>query len=447
MNREERPLPTMVFDVWSASDPPPGFAERVLSQLAPQPPPLRSRWRTAAMVLVGAAVALALVVLAHPLLPASGEHRASARQTVLLATRGLAVLEPDAEIVWEKRLRSVHVRQTYGAVFYRVERGGPFVVETPAGRIAVTGTCFRVEVETMHERTRTIVGTAVGAALGALITVTVYEGQVALAHRHNVLSLSAGEVGQAASYGVPRRVDSPLPSSASTVESPFQGARLPEATAARAVAPRTAALEAELETLRRSMAEDEERRRAADKWPARSKEDLLAMAKRCEVRYDMPPSAWNLGHTVDERRAAELGFSDDERRAVNQALHEEGIRLVEPLRALYIETTGNADAAAALEPFTLQQEIMAKASPETLALARQRISHERAGLVTPGDPSQGTPVERALRLLSTAGDEWERRLAVIVGVERAAKLRTPNRLFGRWRIEGCPGQGGRQGGD
>ena len=47
-------------------------------------------------------------------------------------------------------------------MFYRVEPGGPFVVETPYGQITVRGTCFRVEVMQMKVSRQTWIG---GAAI------------------------------------------------------------------------------------------------------------------------------------------------------------------------------------------------------------------------------------------------------------------------------------------
>lgn len=433
-------LPRKIFEMWRRSEPPPEFAERVLHALgAATAAPVRRRvWPKA---LAATAAVVVLIGLGAPLFPASGEHRAATRQTVRVGAH-VAVLEPGAELAWSKGLRAVRVRQRRGSVFYRVERGGAFVVETPAGRVTVAGTCFRVEVKPVHDRKQIAAGAAMGAVLAATVTVLVYEGTVAVANRGNEVSLATGEAAEVDEAGEVRRTEVHRRPEENPEREAASGGANPALAASR-----VAALEAELARLRRSLSEEEERRRAEDGWRPRSRDDRLAIAKRCEVRYDLPPSAWNLGHTVDERRAAELGLAEDERRRVNEALHEEGIRLVEALRTLYVDLTGNVAGVATLEPFTLQQEILSKANAGDLALARQRVAREQAGLVPPGDATTGTPVERALRLLVRAGDDWERRLASILGAGRAAELRSPNRLFARWRTQGCPGEEGSAGSD
>src|SRR5262249_53158704 len=91
-----------------------------------------------------------------------------------------------------------------GNVFYRVERGGPFVVATAAGSVTVLGTCFRVEVQEMK---KTWIAGATGAAVSAALLVTVYEGRVLLAKSHGSLELGAGEHGHAAAGAAPTHTE------------------------------------------------------------------------------------------------------------------------------------------------------------------------------------------------------------------------------------------------
>ncbi len=84
---------------------------------------------------------------------------------------------------------------------------GPFVVHTPAGVVRVTGTCFRVEVSDMKLINRqNLSGAAVGAALGAAVVVTVYEGRVLLARDKGggEVELRPGQSAQMTAGGVQR---------------------------------------------------------------------------------------------------------------------------------------------------------------------------------------------------------------------------------------------------
>ena len=159
--------------------PPAGFADRVVDAID-APAARAPRWPFA----VAAAAVLALFVGLSPLtLPSSGDLKADARTSVQIGGRGDAVLEAGAQIAHTvSLLGEVRVEQRAGSVFYRVERGGQFTVDTPAGSVHVRGTCFRVEVPmsvTQVSQTKSkIISAAVGAVLASAVVVTVYEGKV-----------------------------------------------------------------------------------------------------------------------------------------------------------------------------------------------------------------------------------------------------------------------------
>src|SRR5688572_26931292 len=151
---EERAL-----GAWQVPAPPSGFAERVLAERVPpelsaeQTPtaakpaagaPLRQALVAAGLVL---AVGLGLRTVLQEYGPAAGEVTATTRVTVPLLDRGVAVLEPGAQLSWQvSEGGPARLEQRAGKIFYRVEPGAPFVVSTDAGTVSVLGTCFGLEL-------------------------------------------------------------------------------------------------------------------------------------------------------------------------------------------------------------------------------------------------------------------------------------------------------------
>ena len=136
-----------------------------------------------------------------------GDRQPSAQETIRLQNRAVLVAEAGARLRWRAGPEdAVLVEQNAGEVFYRVN-AGRFLVETPFGVVRVTGTCFRVEVNDMKLINRqSVSGAAIGAALGAAVVVTVYEGQVLLAKGRNQVALGAGQTGQITATGSPERL-------------------------------------------------------------------------------------------------------------------------------------------------------------------------------------------------------------------------------------------------
>jgi hypothetical protein len=103
----------------------------------------------------------------------------------------------------------IEVQQGRGAVTYRVAPGARLRVQTEHGSVAALGTVFRVVVaerdETGEEamKKRWAIAGA-GAALGALLFVSVEQGSVRLSKGDNELMLSAGQSGSIGSDGIPR---------------------------------------------------------------------------------------------------------------------------------------------------------------------------------------------------------------------------------------------------
>lgn len=157
---------------------------------------------SAVIIAVASAAVIAFAMLGGPKAPeVSGSVRATARETVTLGTRGVAVAEPGAAFGWKVvGAGNATVDQTAGSVFYRVERGGPFVVSTPAGDVTVTGTCFTVEIRQPSGQTLT------GAAISATVLVTVHEGRVLFANDNGNTEIAAGQTAVAGSDRSPQLV-------------------------------------------------------------------------------------------------------------------------------------------------------------------------------------------------------------------------------------------------
>lgn len=224
MSHQDEPvLDPAQADAWTAQQPPDDFADRVMNAAMsagglPAAPPFPRR-RIAMAAALGALTALAAVALLQVTPPAAdqaarGTVAARGRMSVPLGHRAVAVAEDGAQVSYEVDADgAAQVTQTRGQVFYRVDHGEPFVVHTPAGSVEVLGTCFDVNVTQQEQNmdrskvSAAAVAGVVGAALGAAVMVTVYEGRVALANGGGKVTVEAGQRGQANAHSAPRVVD------------------------------------------------------------------------------------------------------------------------------------------------------------------------------------------------------------------------------------------------
>jgi hypothetical protein len=352
--------------------------------------------------------------------PDEGAHVASAREELALDGRGVAVLEAGSVLRWMRDGGGTHWRQERGNVFYRVDRGGAFRLGTPAGDVSVLGTCFRVEVDPMKLERQGKIGFVAGAALSAVVAVTVYEGHVRLANGQGQVELGAGEHGLLAD-GTPARLPATAPPPAATVPPRLVNASPPMVTAELHELREQVAAQAE--ELARLKADRERQHGPAGPYVEVSKEELLARAARCELRYEIPRVLEAQPWTISENSARELGLSDTEREAMNETFAEVHASAAAQLRALYVEAGGDAQTAGKLTGQSLMGEIVQKLPRGEMQAARTRLSQERAGLVPPAAEAERTLVERVLRLMSGLGEQVERRLGERIGTERAHGLR------------------------
>src|SRR5262245_35490491 len=134
---DEEGIDKELLDAWEVPAPPADLADRVLDALrarAGSAPPPRRRWPwPAAAGTVTAAAAALLLILRGGGGESAGASTPTARETVRIGDRAVAVAEAGATLSWRiGKDGATRVEQPAGDIFYRVERGGPFVVATPA---------------------------------------------------------------------------------------------------------------------------------------------------------------------------------------------------------------------------------------------------------------------------------------------------------------------------
>jgi hypothetical protein len=430
--------------------PPEAFAEAVLSareeipKVEDEP---AGRWslpigtRGAVVILAVAAVVMMLMWRSRPQFPgATGTVVTAARQTLKLGHRGVAVAEAGASLAWEIAASgAATVTQDDGNVFYRVEKGGPFAVRTPRGTVEVRGTSFRVEVDMVRKSKQGVVGAAVGAAVAAAVVVTVYEGKVVFSEPKDGATVTA-EVGPGEVLS--RGVDEKHRGESLVLEAPASDATREE------LLTRDESQRQEIRKLREKLAAIQEqgvrvrevRKPDGESSLSPSSDTLKAWAKECRVHFDMPPPSRHLGEPpLPDRIVEDMGLSAAEVEAVRKAMGSVQDAFALEVRELYLEATGNTDAADELSPESMANEIRDKSDPHDEARARARIARERAGLSkAPADLSKLSLMERYYRLLAGVGDAAENAIAEVLGAKRARDIRAKNDGWGRqMQMAGC----------
>jgi hypothetical protein len=453
------------LDAWEPMEPPSGFADRVLASrdvrndddapdVATRKAP--SRVLTVSAVVVGIACVGALAIgltRSDERSATSGTLDSTQRETVALGHRGVAVVEPGARVQWKVAGNgATEIQQDSGNVFYRVDRGGAFEVDTPAGRVDVTGTCFRVEVNPM--RKQTLIGAGVGAALAATLVVTVYEGRLLFANDSGKAEAKAGETIVVGSETAPTVVKTEAdPDDVADIIAPAPADDITrDDLLVRDEQQRKeiAALKSKMKKMQHRVADGSAKKvkrggpRTHDEdgrpWFDPSPEALKEFAEECRVRYDTPPVTGMKPMQFGPERGGELGLTAEELSALNQVMTAMHAAWRDRIRDLYIEATGDNAGADQLSSQAMQQEINDKGAEGEMPRVQKLIAWERAGMVEPpADWSSASPVERFYRMLSQLGDEMQVALGDRIGAERAKFLREKNGGWGR-RMEyaGCP---------
>jgi len=453
------------LEAWEAPAAPGGFVERVMAREARTV----KRARLGRVLALAAAALLAIGGAAWWLSRGEaivGSITAEARTSQRLGDRGVAVIEPGAALTWSIESAGVaELDQPRGAIFYRVDRGEAFTVRVPAGEVRVRGTCFEVEVMDMATWRAAAGGAVVGAAVSALVVVTVYEGKVEVARGGEVRVVAPGEratLGDGIAVEPVRQerggasAMSPMPAGALAAGEPAEGEAAGRGDAKRTTTTEGAgaelvalrrdneALRAELAGLRVRAAEADALREAHKTYDI-GQAELDRMAERCELRWDS--IGYRLGDPprVPREEAEAFDLSDEQLAALDARLAAENERLVQTIRQAYVEVTGDDPAAIqAVAPEALFSEVQDKTPIEERQRIFRSLAQERARGVEP-DVSAArldelSPAERMFRVITSSGDRLEAALGEVVGPEVARQMRDARRGFGdRHRSSyGCP---------
>ena len=443
MNDEE--LTQHVLEAWPASEPPPDFADRVLQRESTAPRAAANvprRWWMAAVAML---VVLAGWGAARFPRVTSGERTISARETIALGRRGLAVAEPGAHLAWHiSNSGHAEIAQPTGAVFYRVEPGGPFVVTTPAGNVTVTGTCFRVEIEPMRNITERGVSALAGAALASAVLVTVYEGHVRVdktGAAPATVELGAGEQARIDVHPPEaNRTRENASAPALSVHSTNRGATTPpslEQLEAQNVAQQARIAELEKKVAQLEPSDAFNPAGPFGKVRGFSPEELKSFATSCELHMGLPEFGLN-PPTLRGVDADRLAISASERDAIDSILSKQNAAFLQSLTSLYVSVTGDKAGAGQLDVPAMVNEIEAKSRQDELAAARREISQENAGLAkAPADLSGEPAATRLYRLMNGADSNVSQALTDSLGAAEAKRVQDsvlPRLMV----VGGCP---------
>lgn len=465
MSHDEHPLTADERAKWPTLEPPNHFAtsvatawehERRTAVDEHRPGTMRVHW------LIPATLAAALVLLMwapwrSALTPANGERRFTERTSVALSERAVVVGEPGAKLEWQiDRAGEARIDQHAGAVFYRVNPGPSFEVTTPHGNVNVTGTCFRIEVETMKNKSNAISG-VIGAIVATAVTVTVYEGQVVLAHDDEPVVLGPG---QRATMGADAITSSPEERKRRTnIEPPPTESASTQELAAY-IRTQSRAIErlqavgksqtAEVEALRQQVVDlgatpavpgkasevDDEakakvcaeggRRQAGCSFVEPSQATLLEMARCARVRDDTPSLMGDtrpLELSPEDRLA--LDMSDSEYAELRAAVERHRKSDHDTFRQFYVEAGGGSpEDAENLSIGALTGFLEDTLDREAVSDARRELAYERAGLrEPPASYDDLSLIERFARFQAERGNAFEAAVASVLGRERARKWR------------------------
>lgn len=381
---------------------------RIRRRLEAEVGPLRAasdkprRWLGwgAAAVAIAAAVLL-WVVMQPP--NASGElGDRDQRSTIAVGTRALAVAESHSVLQWQQTQQATVVEQQRGRVFYRVEPGGPFVVRTPVGEVAVTGTSFEVEI-TMSQSSRTK-SMALGAALAAAAVVTVYEGRVVLANEGGTTEVNGGQRAALRADGSAPLVESRVAVAEESLAPVPVNAVVPtDAAVVTQLRARVRDLEGQLQAVASDDGDadegdfsDADRDAQTLTFYNPSAEQLVEAAGRCELAF-AAPGRDRSGKYISDKVVDKLGLSSEERATVVAAIERREAQWQEALRQMYVDATGDDASVDSLSIDAMSAEIRDKAAASELTEARRLVSAERAGLSDPDAVEDPTPAVRYYR--------------------------------------------------
>lgn len=409
---------------WTVEGAPADFADRVLrATLPPEPRPLR------AWAITGLAVAAALVlVLAWPRTDPGGSLQADTRTSIALRD-AIAVAERGASLQWTIESETVRVDQRAGKVFYRVDSGHAVEVVTPQGVVKVHGTCFEVEVTRMDGASWRS-GVA-GVAVGAVVVVTLYEGEVVVAHARGETELRPGQIATLTDDGTPnvRDRDAPTVAVRTHGDADVRARRQAHAQAeleaqddpqTEPVAAAPAGPDAEIERCGFSI----NRPGCSNVAPSQA---VLDWRADCGIVVFDEPEAFTTA-TPDYTKLVDLtGLDEHERGLLEQTTREFHDRMRERFVAQYLALGGKPELAESLATSTLFSEVAELASvsldPDAAHGVEQMVADARAGRIPEVDWQALPAAQQFAFLRLQAGEMFERELAARLGPSRARELR------------------------
>jgi FecR protein len=440
------------WSAWEPEEPPRGFAERVASRAREEAASGRASsrgrrrriaWGVAVAVTIASAAGVVLVL--HRSAPA-GDAEAKIRQEIVLGPRAVAVLEPGARIAW----RGDRVTQTRGNVFYRVEPGSPFSVETAAGDVTVKGTCFRVKFrEDTAMNARDAKAGILGAALGAAALVGVYEGKVALSQpKGGSVDITAGQSGVADARGVRSAGslddgDHLLADGAPGKEEPLLAANASLADSVRVYKTRLEVIEDEKKKLEKDLVEAQAKLAAAEGGAALAAakknefdlndDDWKQLAKQGQVkaRYPCEPHQGDYGPKALDK----MGLKPDDGKTITAAFGASQKRRWAVIRPLCAQALGGAtdvaDKVGESACIAIVQTMAAQKDSAATDEGTRLAAEVRAGLRPMPAPDEAiNPVERMMIALSGESKTVEADLTKSLGPDDAKRI-----VFGD--TEGC----------
>jgi hypothetical protein len=185
--------------------------------------------------------------------------------------------------------------------------------------------------------------------------------------------------------------------------------------------------ESELRATRAALAEllKDEQQQEHLPYFVTDQEELLGMAKRCELRTDRPEK-------LAPNDARELGLSSEELNVYNSTLAMLLDEYANDFEAAFAEDLGmSPEELNTFKSLPMQEQLQYLEQNDTRAEdgrdLRRILAEERAGLrESPADLSELPGHERKFRLREGIGDSFEDRLAKTLGRARARELRMAN---------------------
>ena len=191
-----------------------------------------------------------------------------------------------------------------------------------------------------------------------------------------------------------------------------------------------------------SPAPDQRAAAALSAWLNPSPDELGEMARKCEVRFEMPAITDNEPPVVTDEQVAALSLSDHERDVLQGTLRQLHTELRGFAQTALAGLPASAGASKEAAPATLEEMLgeLRTRPGSGFEEGREKLARERAALAIPAGPSaEQPPGERLLRTWATLGDQLERQLATELGKDRARQLRTSPQAgwMNRFSEAGC----------